>query len=91
MVAKMSEQTAVKWNLQLCMKRKTSSHSADHKMGKDCCENYLKNINHNINFRKCFYSVTLYIENAEQKAALRLTLSSSHLIIDVKIQKYIFY
>lgn len=36
----------------------------------------LKNINHNINIWKCFYSVTLYIENAEQQAALHFTLSS---------------
>lgn len=67
------------------------SCSADQKMGKVCCEKYLKNVNHNINFWKYFYSVTLYTENAEQKAALHFTLSASHLIIDMKIQKCIFY
>lgn len=36
----------------------------------------LKNINHNINIWKCFYSATLDIENAEQQAALHFTLSS---------------
>lgn len=75
MVAKMSEQTAMKQNRHLSMKRKIS-HAADQKMGKDCCENDLKNINHNLNFWEYFYSVTLYIENAKQKAALHFTLSS---------------
>lgn len=57
------------------MKRKMS-HAEEQKMGKDCCENNLKNINHNMNIWEYFYSVTLYIENEEQKAALCLTYSS---------------
>lgn len=42
MVAKMSEQTAVKQNHQLSIKRKMLSYYVDQKMGKDYREKYLK-------------------------------------------------